>query len=78
MGRGELLLVSVCLSARLRSRARGMLSVQILVNIRAAPMNPGDLYNVKMGSIPYTVSSLLRCRPLPGSDSQLSSRSRMC
>jgi len=27
----------------------------VLVNIRAAPINPGDLYNVRMGSMPGTV-----------------------
>lgn len=28
---------------------------QVLVNIRAMPINPGDLFNVKMGATPYSV-----------------------
>jgi len=29
---------------------------EVLVSLRAAPVNPADLYNVRMGSTPYTVS----------------------
>ena len=32
-------------------------SVQVLVSMRAAPINPADLYNVRMGSTPYTPES---------------------
>ena len=28
---------------------------EVLVSMRASPINPGDLYNVRMGSTPYTV-----------------------
>jgi NADPH:quinone reductase-like Zn-dependent oxidoreductase len=28
---------------------------EVLVNIRAMPISPGDLYNIKMGATPYTV-----------------------
>ena len=42
---------------------RGLsVSPQVLVHIQAAPINPGDLYNVRMGSIPYTVR---RCAAAP-------------
>lgn len=30
---------------------------QVLVSLRVVPINPGDLYNVRMGSTPYTAES---------------------
>jgi hypothetical protein len=38
------------------------LCAQVLVNIRAMPINPGDVYNVKMGATPYSVHAGARAR----------------
>jgi hypothetical protein len=39
-----------------------LLRAQVLVNIRAMPINPGDVYNVKMGATPYSVRAGARAR----------------
>jgi hypothetical protein len=33
---------------------------QVLVNVRAAPINAGDLYNVELGATPYSARALAR------------------